>query len=62
MTTNHDTFRLLCQRLGAYEQEMIDLQRELVSRNAVGPEQGGPGDERHFLARSSRENPKRAQK
>lgn len=44
MTTNHDTFRLLCQRLGTYEQEMIDLQRELVSRNAVGPEQGGPGE------------------
>ncbi len=44
MTTNDEKFRLLGERLGAYRQEMIDLQRELVSKNAVGPDQGGPGE------------------
>jgi succinyl-diaminopimelate desuccinylase len=44
MTNKDDQFRLLGERLGTYRQEMIDLQRELVCRNAVGPEQGGPGE------------------
>jgi succinyl-diaminopimelate desuccinylase len=44
MMTKDDKFRLLSERLGAYRQDMIDLQRELVSRNAVGPGQGGPGE------------------
>lgn len=39
-----DTFRRLTERLETYRQDMIDLQRELVSRNAVGPENGGPGE------------------
>jgi succinyl-diaminopimelate desuccinylase len=39
-----DTFRRLCERLATYQPEMIDLQRELVRRNAVGPESGGPGE------------------
>jgi succinyl-diaminopimelate desuccinylase len=39
-----DTFRRLCERLDTYRQDMIDLQRELVCRNAVGPENGGPGE------------------
>ena len=39
-----DTFRRLTERLATYRQDMIDLQRELVSRNAVGPENGGPGE------------------
>jgi succinyl-diaminopimelate desuccinylase len=44
MTNADDKFRLLSERLGALQPEMIDLQRELVSRNAVGPEDGGPGE------------------
>ena len=39
-----DTFRRLTERLATYGQDMIDLQRQLVSRNAVGPENGGPGE------------------
>jgi succinyl-diaminopimelate desuccinylase len=37
-------FQLVFDRLAAYQQEMIGLQRELVSRVAVGPEAGGPGE------------------
>jgi succinyl-diaminopimelate desuccinylase len=44
MTTRDDQFPQLYEHLGTYRQAMIDLQRELVSRNAVGPEQGGPGE------------------
>ena len=39
-----DTFRRLSERLATYQQDMIDLQRELVSRNAVGPDNDGPGE------------------
>ena len=39
-----DAFRRLSERLATYRQDMIDLQRELVRRNAVGPENGGPGE------------------
>lgn len=44
MTTKSDTYRLLFEHLKTYRQEMIELQRELVSRVAVGPEAGGPGE------------------
>jgi len=39
-----DACRRLGERLDAYQQDVIDLQRELVRRNAVGPENGGPGE------------------
>jgi succinyl-diaminopimelate desuccinylase len=39
-----DVFRLLSERLAGYQPDMIDLQRELVSRNAVGPDNDGPGE------------------
>jgi succinyl-diaminopimelate desuccinylase len=39
-----DDFRRLSERLAAYRRDMIDLQRELVRRNAVGPENDGPGE------------------
>ena len=39
-----ENFRRLLARLSTYGPEMIDLQRELVRRNAVGPENGGPGE------------------
>ena len=39
-----DTFQRLSERLASYRQEMVELQRELVRRNAVGPENGGPGE------------------
>jgi succinyl-diaminopimelate desuccinylase len=39
-----DSYKLVAERLGTYQQQMIDLQRELVSRNAVGPNHGGPGE------------------
>ncbi len=42
--SHDDTLRRLTERLETYRQDMIDLQRELVSRNAVGPENGGPGE------------------
>ena len=39
-----DTFQRLSELLTSYRQEMVELQRELVRRNAVGPENGGPGE------------------
>jgi succinyl-diaminopimelate desuccinylase len=39
-----DLFSQVAERLGTYQQQMIDLQRELVLRNAVGPDHGGPGE------------------
>lgn len=44
MNTKDEVYRLLFERLATYGQEMIDLQRELVSRVAVGPDGGGPGE------------------
>ncbi|MFZ5450753.1 MAG: M20 family metallo-hydrolase [Thermodesulfobacteriota bacterium] len=41
---NKDLFRQVAAHLATYQQQMIDLQRELVSKNAVGPEHGGPGE------------------
>jgi succinyl-diaminopimelate desuccinylase len=40
-----EKFSQVSERLGQYREEMINLQRELVSRVAVGPDQGGPGEE-----------------
>jgi succinyl-diaminopimelate desuccinylase len=37
-------FQRVFDRLANYRQDMLDLQRELVCRNAVGPDQGGPGE------------------
>jgi succinyl-diaminopimelate desuccinylase len=42
--TGKDLFARVSEHLGTYQQQMIDLQRELVSRNAVGPKEGGPGE------------------
>lgn len=42
--TGKELFTRVAERLGTYQQQMIDLQRELVSRNAVGPDHGGPGE------------------
>jgi succinyl-diaminopimelate desuccinylase len=39
-----EQFSRVSERLGQYREEMISLQRELVSRVAVGPDQGGPGE------------------
>ncbi len=39
-----DLYRRVAERLTDYQQQMIDLQRELVLRNAVGPDHGGPGE------------------
>ena len=39
-----DTFQRLSELLTSYRQEMVEMQRELVRRNAVGPENGGPGE------------------
>jgi succinyl-diaminopimelate desuccinylase len=41
---NKDLFSQVAERLGTYQQQMIELQRELVSRAAVGPNEGGPGE------------------
>jgi succinyl-diaminopimelate desuccinylase len=41
---SQDPFFRVAERLGQYQEEMINLQRELVSRVAVGPDQGGPGE------------------
>jgi succinyl-diaminopimelate desuccinylase len=41
---HNDEFRRVCERLGSCRQEIIELQRELVSRVAVGPGEGGPGE------------------
>ncbi len=42
--TKSNIFRLLWETLDTYRPEMIDLQRELVRRVAVGPDAGGPGE------------------
>ena len=39
-----EKFSQVSERLEQYREEMINLQRELVSRVAVGPDQGGPGE------------------
>jgi succinyl-diaminopimelate desuccinylase len=42
--TFQEQFSRVSERLEQYREEMINLQRELVSRVAVGPDQGGPGE------------------
>jgi succinyl-diaminopimelate desuccinylase len=42
--TFDEQFSRISERLEQYREEMINLQRELVSRVAVGPDQGGPGE------------------
>ncbi len=42
--SDKNLFTQVAERLGTYQQQMIDLQRELVARNAVGPDHGGPGE------------------
>jgi succinyl-diaminopimelate desuccinylase len=42
--TFDEQFSRTSERLEQYREEMINLQRELVSRVAVGPDQGGPGE------------------
>ncbi|MBM4275360.1 MAG: M20 family metallo-hydrolase [Deltaproteobacteria bacterium] len=44
MLTKPETFTLLAHRLGSYRQDIIDWQREMVRRIAVGPDAGGPGE------------------
>jgi succinyl-diaminopimelate desuccinylase len=50
--TQAERFRLLTERLNAYPDQVIELQRQLVSRVALGPEVGGVGetDKAAFLA------------
>ncbi len=43
MTTT-EIFQQVSERLAGYREAIIDLQRELVSRPAVGPDQGGLGE------------------
>jgi succinyl-diaminopimelate desuccinylase len=42
--TKDDRFRQLSERLDTYQKTVIELQRELVSRPALGPEAGGVGE------------------
>jgi succinyl-diaminopimelate desuccinylase len=44
MMTTAERFRLLSERLDTYTEQVIDLQRHLVSRIALGPEVGGTGE------------------
>jgi len=43
MSTDQE-FSRVYEKLGQYREKIIDLQRELVARVAVGPDQGGPGE------------------
>jgi succinyl-diaminopimelate desuccinylase len=42
--TKEEMFRRLCERLDMYREPAIELQRNLVSRVALGPEVGGAGE------------------
>jgi succinyl-diaminopimelate desuccinylase len=42
--TKAERFRLVCQRLETYQEDVIELQRHMVSRVALGPEVGGVGE------------------
>jgi succinyl-diaminopimelate desuccinylase len=50
--TKAERFRLVSERLDTYQEQVIELQRQLVSRVALGPEVGGVGeaDKAAFLA------------
>ncbi len=42
--TQAERFRLVGERLDTYQEKVIELQRQLVSRVALGPEVGGTGE------------------
>ena len=42
--TKAEKFRLVSERLDTYQGQVIELQRQLVSRVALGPEVGGIGE------------------
>jgi succinyl-diaminopimelate desuccinylase len=42
--TTAESFRLVSERLDTYQEHVIELQRQLVSRVALGPEVGGTGE------------------
>ena len=42
--TKAEKFRLVSERLDTYPGRVIELQRQLVSRVALGPEVGGAGE------------------
>ena len=42
--TQAEKFRRLSERLDTYPEQVIELQRQLVSRVALGPEVGGAGE------------------
>jgi succinyl-diaminopimelate desuccinylase len=42
--TTAERFRLVSERLDTYQEHVIELQRQLVSRVALGPEVGGTGE------------------
>jgi succinyl-diaminopimelate desuccinylase len=44
MMTQAEKFRLVSERLDTYPEQVIELQRQLVSRMALGPEVGGTGE------------------
>lgn len=43
--TRDEMFRLVSERLDTYQGQVIEWQRELVSRVALGPEVGGVGED-----------------
>jgi succinyl-diaminopimelate desuccinylase len=45
MMTKDERFRRLGERLDSYQETVIEIQRELVSRPALGPEVGGVGED-----------------
>ena len=54
---SEDVFKKIAKRIESYRQEMIDLQIALTSINAVGPDNGGPGEmaKARFLEKRLRE-------
>lgn len=54
---SEDVFKKVAKRIDSYRREMIDLQIALTAINAVGPDNGGPGemDKARFLEKRLRE-------
>ncbi|HPD56543.1 MAG TPA: M20 family metallo-hydrolase [Smithellaceae bacterium] len=54
---SEDVFKKVTKRIDSYRREMIDLQIALTAINAVGPDNGGPGemDKARFLEERLRE-------
>jgi len=44
MSTSDELFRQACARLDGWREEMIEMQKQLVARPALGPENGGQGE------------------